>query len=109
MRSFDHGRTIRPTNRAMSGMSDMTPTNSERHRIVRKNWFKTKSRNTILFIYIFQPTESGSRISSVQDEIETLRSQISRDLDSKSTDRDTEDLANYFSKRLEECQQQVQI
>nr|BAJ65324.1 cellulose synthase [Molgula tectiformis] len=86
VRSFDHGRTIRPTNRAISGMSDMTPTNSENHMM---------------------PTESGSRISSVQDEIETLRSQISRDLDSKSSGRNTEDLANYFSKRLEECQQQV--
>nr|AAR89623.1 cellulose synthase [Ciona savignyi] len=86
--------TIRPTNRAgiSSDASTITPTNSRSYQTMESS----------------QPTESS--ISAVRDEIESLKSQLSRGLDnmtSRGESQDMDEMADYFSKRLEECQNQV--
>ncbi|XP_078487465.1 ciCesA protein [Ciona intestinalis] len=86
--------TVRPTNRAgvSSDASTITPTNSRS--------FQTLDST--------QPTESS--ISAVRDEIESLKSQLSRGLGNmgaRGESQDMDEMADYFSKRLEECQNQV--
>jgi len=84
------GLGIRPTNRAAETDGSMTPTN-------------TRLTST-------QSLATG--LTAVRDQIENLKNQIKKGLDhfgdnSQTSSRDMEKMANFFSKRLEDCQKQV--
>ena len=61
----------------------------------------------------FQGDRVNGSLHNIRDEIASLRSQISRGIDSLATRqpdssaRDMEELADYFSQRLAKCQKQV--